>query len=1093
MKKLFLLTLLIALTINIKAQFYNGTQMTFGKNRIQYKPFNWKYYRYPRYDVYSYERGLNIGKYITLNIQPIIDEYSNFFGINLKERIIFIVYNKLSDFRQSNIGIETGNTNIDLGGNLQFQENKVFLYYKGDHRQLLFQLRKMIANLYVNQVLHGTAFKDKLTSSALLNVPKWFENGLISYVAAPYNPETFNRIKDLILHKKRINFNNLSEEQAADVGHAFWYFLADKYGKDIISNILYFSKISKNINKGIKFVTGSNLKSLTKEWKLDFEQKTNINTISLPEAEEEIKITKKKSSYRQFKVSPDKKNIAFTRNAKGKYKIIIYNTETKKAKTIYKEGHQLDQIVDNTYPVLTWNNSGKTLTFVTEKKSIAYLWLYDIEKEEEKSIVLPNISKVHDLSFAPKGGYIAISAVSNGFTDIFVYNMLTSRIQRITYDLADDINPQFDQDAENIIFASNRTSDSLKKSAIYEKNYPIANNFNLYLYNFKTKSQILTKLTNTPMEDENFPIPIKKNEYLLLSNKNGINNRFILNYDSTIAFVDTTIHYKFFTNTTQITDFSQDIIEHNLNKNKLGQIIFSNKKDRLYYSEINKNSLQKIKNPSKINYFTQKYINEKNKEIKDKKNIEEQRKNEEKAIDSLKNSYILKINSPDSSIVDINNYKFEAETDTLFKKYYYQNQDKKNEKNETELSQLWTYHPTFYTKDVSSKIDFSTINQSYQPFNGGPFYFTPGMNLFTTITVDELFNNYKLLAGIRWAINGSVEYLFSIENLKKRLDKQIIYHRQVLKNTQTYSYYIFANKIISNELIFALRYPFSQTASVRTSFIQKYDHAILRSTEYNSLTIPDTFGLFSGAKLEYIFDNSRKLNTNLYDGIKFKIFTEFYQQIHGNFYYTNILGADFRFYKNIFKNFIFATRIAGSTSIGSGKIIYYLGGVDNWINFSLKQNNESYFDKSVNFNPNEKYLFQAVATNMRGFPQNIRNGSNFLLSNTELRLPIIQTLVPYPVNSNLLYNFQIIGFFDIGSAWNGLTPYSDKNFYNKITTSSETFTVIVDIDRPPYVYGYGFGFRTKIGGYFIRLDWAWGVEGNYHHDKKIYFSLSKDF
>jgi hypothetical protein len=55
------------------------------------------------------------------------------------------------------------------------------------------------------------------------------------------------------------------------------------------------------------------------------------------------------------------------------------------------------------------------------------------------------------------------------------------------------------------------------------------------------------------------------------------------------------------------------------------------------------------------------------------------------------------------------------------------------------------------------------------------------------------------------------------------------------------------------------------------------------------------------------------------------------------------------------------------------------------------------------------------------------------------------------------------------------------------------FTVTVDLERPPLVYGYGFGFRSKLFGYFIRLDYAWGTEAYYHYPYKFYFSLSTDF
>ena len=52
-------------------------------------------------------------------------------------------------------------------------------------------------------------------------------------------------------------------------------------------------------------------------------------------------------------------------------------------------------------------------------------------------------------------------------------------------------------------------------------------------------------------------------------------------------------------------------------------------------------------------------------------------------------------------------------------------------------------------------------------------------------------------------------------------------------------------------------------------------------------------------------------------------------------------------------------------------------------------------------------------------------------------------------------------------------------------------TVFKNID--PIVAGYGFGMRTTLLGYFVRADWAWGVENGVSNKKPIfYLSLSLD-
>ena len=130
---------------------------------------------------------------------------------------------------------------------------------------------------------------------------------------------------------------------------------------------------------------------------------------------------------------------------------------------------------------------------------------------------------------------------------------------------------------------------------------------------------------------------------------------------------------------------------------------------------------------------------------------------------------------------------------------------------------------------------------------------------------------------------------------------------------------------------------------------------------------------------------------------------------------------------------------------------------------------------------------------VRNIVQNARNGTNFFVINNEIRFPVIRYLANRPLNSAVLNNFQIVGFVDIGSAWSGLTPNDDSNAYNTETVKTGPVTVIIDKNRWPVVLGYGAGIRSKLFGYFFRLDWSWGIDNNVILPRLFYFSLNLDF
>ncbi len=244
---------------------------------------------------------------------------------------------------------------------------------------------------------------------------------------------------------------------------------------------------------------------------------------------------------------------------------------------------------------------------------------------------------------------------------------------------------------------------------------------------------------------------------------------------------------------------------------------------------------------------------------------------------------------------------------------------------------------------------------------------------------------------------------------------------------------------------------------------------------------------WAGLKAEYVFDNVINRGLNLYNGTRFKVFSELFKQVNKTKTTMVVLGLDLRNYLKIHREIIWANRIAASTSFGDQKIIYYMGGVDNEFLTGPE------YDNSTNIDNTQNYAYQAIATNMRGFTQNIRNGNSFAVINSELRVPIFKYLISRPIKSDLLRNLQIVGFGDIGTAWNGKSPYSGNNIINTKVIQNNPLVITLTTQRDPIIAGYGWGLRSRLFGYFVRADWAWGIAEGVVRPRVFYLSLSLDF
>ncbi len=1096
LNSLFFLLILV-ITPDLSGQFYNGHQMTFGKNRVQYNDFYWSYLRYERFDTYFSEYGKPIAEYTAQFADKELTRIENLFDYTLDKRIIFIIYNKLSDFRQSNIGLVTGKSDNNIGGVTQIDRNKVFIFFEGDYHKLEQQISGAIVQVLIAEMIYGLDLKQNLTSSTLINLPDWYIDGLVAYISKEWDIETENRVKDGILSGKYKKFSRLMGDDARYAGHSFWRYIAEVYGESVIPSIIYLTKINKNSNIGFLYVVGAPLKSLARDWleyyKNLYSEYSDLNEI--PEAGQIIKRPNRRRVYQEININPNGKYIAYVTNQMGQYKIWIRNLETGKKQRILKKEHKLEQITDYSYPVLAWHPSGRILTFITEEKGGLKLYYFTFGEKKLQERNLLYFEKVLDFSFSHDGSLLVLSAIKQGRTDIYVHNLAAGTNYQITNDIANDFYPRFINNSKQIIFSSDRRSDSLSVATSDLKMSPTND---LFIYDYSSKDDQLMRLSDDSYVNKLQPLEVGHNKFISLSDRNGIINRYYSKFDSTVNYVDTTIHYRYYAQTKPLTNYPRNIQEHDYDR-KAGttaEIVF--KKGRFYMFNRPFESETYLKEDLPNTQFRTKLTKKMIK--KDSlQNIEII----EIPVDSVQNNRLVYYEDTvdfDGTEIDINNYIFEIERLNL----YNSTLEEQNinirvvEEEKEEDKKVRIYQEAFYQNYIVSQIDFSFLSESYQAFTGGAVYFNPGINMLMKVGTYDLFEDYKVTGGIRVPLDfESSEYLLSFESLKKQLDRQYVFHRQVFKhyggadNTE----YI---KTITNEISGIYRYPLSQVNAFVTTVGLRNDRNVylydLDLTKMPSiLEKPDVYKLWARVKGEYIFDNTRSLGINLYGGLRFKLFTEYYQRLNDKFDYLFVFGADFRHYIIIHRNLIWANRFAASTSFGSGRLIYYLGGVDNWTNLTPLRTPTFIPLSEIRIDETQNYVYQAVATNMRGFSQNIRNGNSFALINSEIRWPIIRYLVNHPLSNAFLQNFQVVGFFDIGTAWSGLHPWSGKNAYDNDIIQQGPILIEIDAEREPIVAGYGFGVRSQLFGYFIRLDWAWGIENMQVLPRVFYLSLSLDF
>jgi outer membrane protein assembly factor BamA len=193
-----------------------------------------------------------------------------------------------------------------------------------------------------------------------------------------------------------------------------------------------------------------------------------------------------------------------------------------------------------------------------------------------------------------------------------------------------------------------------------------------------------------------------------------------------------------------------------------------------------------------------------------------------------------------------------------------------------------------------------------------------------------------------------------------------------------------------------------------------------------------------------------------------------------------------------------ATRLFGGSFFGKNPQNYLVGGMDNWLFNEFYQPPSNRPEQSPVRNPggveNSNILF-ADFVDLRGYLFDEIRGRNVVTFTTELRIPLFSYLSRGNITSNFVKNFQMVAFYDVGSAWNDAAPWERVNDQNTeiITTPGSPFVITLNNFNNPWLQSYGAGLRTVLLNYYFKFDVARPIR-NYQTDElKFYVTLGYNF
>ncbi|MEI9946242.1 MAG: hypothetical protein WDN26_18725 [Chitinophagaceae bacterium] len=534
--------LFVFVSVKMNAQVNN---VEFGKNRVQYQKFSWKYYQTENFNTYFSQDGLGLGKYVAQIAETELSGLEEFIEYGLQRRINVVVYNNFDELQQSNIGLGIDWQNT--GGVTKLVNNKMLVYFDGNHDNLRRQIRQGIARVLVENVLFGDDLGEFAANQALLDLPKWLTDGYIQYAAENWSPSLDDDLRSTMLAGQYTNFYQFAFAKPDLAGHAFWKYIADKYGKSKVTYFLYLARIYRNLNNASKKIASKKFKDLLKDFMLEVPQqyyKDLRGRRNVPKGQLSVSEVIGKKDYIRFNANPNPKSFTYAvvEFFQGKYSVVLMeNFVNRKVLLKYGTRSKGDEINPN-YPIIAWDGKGTRLAVMYSEQGKLKLFVYDVvNRIKVTKQELPMFDQVQDMKYMLDANTLLLSGIRSGQTDVFVYKIDKQTIDQVTNDVYDDLDPTFVAfpNKTGIMYSSNRPSAG---AASTDDSLP-GKRYNIFLVDNWNQSDYkqISQLTSLKFGNARFPSQYNTSHFTFISDENGVNNRYAGFFRTERAGLDTLV------------------------------------------------------------------------------------------------------------------------------------------------------------------------------------------------------------------------------------------------------------------------------------------------------------------------------------------------------------------------------------------------------------------------------------------------------------------------------------------------------------------------------------------------------------------------
>ena len=441
----------------------------FGQNKVQYRKFDFKVLKTEHFDIYFYPEEEQGARMAARMAERWYGRISRLLTHELRGRQPLILYASGPHFRQTNT-IE-GEIGEGTGGVTEAYKRRIVLPLAGplqatDHvlgHELIHAFQYDISGTNVNTNTAGA-----------LALPLWFIEGMAEYLSiGPVDPHTAMWMREAARREKLPPIKDLDDPRYFPYryGHALWAFIGGKYGDRAVGALLRAGSVARDTNEAFKAVLGVDEDELTKLWhEAEFAAYRPIAEITKMPGTIARPVINRETAGGELNVSPelspDGSKVMFF-SERDLFSIDLFLADAATGRIIRKV---TDTATDPHFESLqflssagAWDPTGARFVFPGISKGQPVLTIVDVNSgKRDREIRLKDVDEVLNPTWSSDGNRIAFSGLIGGLTDLFVYDLTTSALRRLTNDAFAELDPAWAPDGRRIAFATDRFTTDLQ-------------------------------------------------------------------------------------------------------------------------------------------------------------------------------------------------------------------------------------------------------------------------------------------------------------------------------------------------------------------------------------------------------------------------------------------------------------------------------------------------------------------------------------------------------------------------------------------------------------------------------------------------------